>query len=88
MPRPSTLPWQLWPSPGPASLLFPGLFCSIPITFSRGCRILPFFLFDSPFNDIFFDCSEGEGVGGEAWLLGGTGTCGKPKVKHVPFSGP
>lgn len=44
-----------------------------------------FFLFDSPFNGIFFDCSEGEGVGGKAWLLGGTSTCGKPKVKHVPF---
>lgn len=27
-------------------------------------------------------------MGEEAWLLGGTRTCGKAKVKHVPFSGP
>lgn len=35
--------------------------------------------------DILFDCSEGEGEGGKAWLLGGSRMCGKPKVKHIPF---
>lgn len=68
--RPSPCPWPL-------------LFC--PITFACGCLILSFFLPDTPFMDILFDCSEGEGVGGKAWLLGGTSMCGKPKVKHIPF---
>lgn len=68
--RPSPCPWPL-------------LFC--PITFACGCLILFFFLPDTPFMDILFDCSEGEGVGGKAWLLGGTSMCGKPKVKHIPF---
>ena len=38
----STLPWQPWSSLRPASLLFTGLFCSVPITFSCGCLILSF----------------------------------------------
>ena len=41
-PRFSTLPWQPWSSPPPAFFLFTGLFCSVPITFSRGCLILSF----------------------------------------------
>lgn len=75
------------PVPG-ASLPFTGPFCSVPVAFHVVALFFSFFLSDSPFNDIFFDCSEGEGVGGKAWLLGGTSTCGKSKVKHVPFSGP
>lgn len=50
---------------------------------------LPFSLIDIPCNDIFCDCSEGERVGGKAWLLGGASICGKPKVKQEgPLSGP
>lgn len=75
----------LWSSPRPASLLFTGLFCSVQSLFHVVALFFPVFLFDTPFDDIFFDCSEGEGVGGKAWLLGGTSTCGKPKVKHIPF---
>lgn len=41
-PRLSTLPWQLGSGSRPASLLFTGLFCSLPITFPRGCLILSF----------------------------------------------
>lgn len=74
-----------WSSPRPASLLFTGLFCSVQSLFHVVALFFPFFLFDTPFDDVFFDCSEGEGVGGKAWLLGGTSTCGKPKVKHIPF---
>lgn len=61
-------------------VLFQSLFHVVALFF-------PFFLFDSPFN-IFFDCSEGEGVEGEARLQGGSRMQSKLKVKHIPFSGP
>lgn len=72
-----------WSSPGPSS----------PFSFVLPPSLLPMmaFFFLSvccPFNDSSFDCREGEGTGGEAWLLGRTGACGKPKVKHIPFSSP
>lgn len=76
------------PASAPPLRFFPDFFCLVPITFSGGCLIFPSFCLDLC-NVICFDRSEGEGVEGEVWLLGGANRMGgKTKVKCIPLSGP
>lgn len=72
------------PALGPPLSFSPGSFVLFQSLFHVVALFFPFFLFNSPFN-IFFDCSEGEGVGGEAGLSGETRTWSKLKVKRSLF---